>query len=358
FYAWESQESGDDACSLFNVIDVFTGRPIRTYFRDKQIHINGDIVYAIKKYIDVTGDWLILKEGAMEVVLECALFYLSYLYYSPLKSRYEILDVTGPDEYHERVNNNVFTNKLVYFTFEVALDFCTFLKEKDESFLMSLFEKTKIAQYLPLLQEVKENLYIPSPNDYGVIEQFDGYFKLEDIPICELRKRVIDPKEYWGGPNGIASFTQVIKQADVITMLYLFKEDYSCYVKKANLQYYEPRTEHGSSLSASMHALLFCDIGETEKALLYFKKTAEIDLTGDSKQFAGLVYIGGTHPAANGGTWLSVVYGFCGFSVKDGKIHLKPCLPNHWKKIVFTTYLHGEKYTISVTSEGYSICSN
>src|SRR5262249_14910304 len=35
YYAWESQDTGDDACTLFNVTDVFTNRPMRTYFRDK-----------------------------------------------------------------------------------------------------------------------------------------------------------------------------------------------------------------------------------------------------------------------------------------------------------------------------------
>ncbi|MEG6590730.1 hypothetical protein [Paenibacillus barengoltzii] len=47
FYAWESQEAGDDACTLFNVNDVFTGRPMRTYFRDKQVHISADVAYGI-----------------------------------------------------------------------------------------------------------------------------------------------------------------------------------------------------------------------------------------------------------------------------------------------------------------------
>ncbi len=56
FYAWESQESGDDACTLFNITDVIIGRLIRTYFRDKQIHISADIVYAIGNYHEATGD--------------------------------------------------------------------------------------------------------------------------------------------------------------------------------------------------------------------------------------------------------------------------------------------------------------
>ena len=120
FYAWESQDTGDDACTLFNVTDVFTNRPMRTYFRDKQIHISADIAYAFWQYFTVTGDVSIWRDGGAEVVFECARFFLSYLYFNPDKQRYEILDVTGPDEYHERVHNNAFTNRLVAHTFEVC----------------------------------------------------------------------------------------------------------------------------------------------------------------------------------------------------------------------------------------------
>ena len=110
--AWESQETGDDACTLFNVSDVFTGRPMRTYFRDKQIHISADIVYAIRRYLDLTGDDSILAEGAAEVAAECARFLYSYAVFKPDRGRFELHDVTGPDEYHERVNNNAYTNRI------------------------------------------------------------------------------------------------------------------------------------------------------------------------------------------------------------------------------------------------------
>ncbi|WP_304224410.1 glycosyl hydrolase family 65 protein [Gracilinema caldarium] len=356
FYAWESQESGDDACSHFNVVDVFTGRPQRTYFRDKQIHISADVVYLIKRYCDVTGDFTLLRNGALEVIVNCALFYISYIVYVPAKQRYEIRDVTGPDEYHERVNNNAFTNIIILFTLKTAADYLEYYDKEDTSFYKEIIEKTGIEPYLQIIEDIIKKLYIPEPNSEGIIEQFDDYFKLEDIDIDNLKKRLLDPKEYWGGANGIASHTQIIKQADVVAMLYLFKDDYSEFIKRNNLLFYESRTEHGSSLSASMHALLYCDINEPDKAFNYFKKTAETDLTGESKQFAGLIYIGGTHPAANGGTWMSVVYGFCGYSVKNGVIQVNPRLPREWRSVSFVSYVKGKRYTITVTKDGYTIC--
>lgn len=142
----------------------------------------------------------------------------------------------------------------------------------------------------------------------------------------------------------------------MVVLLNLFPRDYDDRVKRANLDFYERRTEHGSSLSACMYSLLACEVGDPQWAYPFFRKTAEIDLTGESKQFAGLVYIGGTHPAANGGAWLSVVRGFCGLSVSDGEISLSPRLPESWTKVTFTLRLRGRRHSITVTKDGYTLC--
>ncbi len=356
FYAWESQENGDDACSHFNVTDVFTGRPVRTYFRDKQIHISADIVYGIRKYIAVTGDIGILKEGAMEVILECARFFLSYLYYSPEHDRYELLDVTGPDEYHERVNNNAFTNRMVFSVFETVREYTDLLRKLELGFIGKLFRKISFDKDMIFMYEVMNKFYIPQPGDRAIIEQFDNYFKLEDCSLDTVKSRLRDPREYWGGANGVAGNTQIIKQADVILMLVLFGDAYSDAVKRANFEYYEPRTEHGSSLSNCMYALISCAAGNSEWAYPFFVKTAEIDITGKSKQFAGGIYIGGTHPAANGGAWMAAIQGFCGFSMDSGKIICNPRLPEKWEKVVFSAAVNGEHHKVTVTKDGYSVC--
>jgi trehalose/maltose hydrolase-like predicted phosphorylase len=355
FYAWESQETGDDACSDFNVTDVFTGRPVRTYFRDKQIHISADIVYAIKRYIDYTGNPNILKEGAMEVILEAARFFISWLYYSPDRKRYELLDVIGPDEYHERVHNNAFTNRMVLGVFETVREYVEYFRRLDPGFIEKLLSNLAFTEDLAFMETVIPNLYIPGPGENGVIEQFDGYFALEDCSLETVRSRLKDPREYWGGGNGVAAPTRIIKQADVVAMLSLFKDDYPAAVKKANLEFYEGRTEHGSSLSACMYALLACETGGSDRAYPYFIKSAETDITGQGKHFAGLVYIGGTHPAANGGAWMTAVQGFCGFSIEGGEIRVVPRLPEKWGKVVFHVMHKGVCRKVTVTKEGYSI---
>ncbi|MDR2070333.1 MAG: glycoside hydrolase family 65 protein, partial [Treponema sp.] len=103
------------------------------------------------------------------------------------------------------------------------------------------------------------------------------------------------------------------------------------------------------------YALLACETGDSSRAYPYFIKSAEIDITGQGKHFAGLVYIGGTHPAANGGAWMTAVQGFCGFSVEQGEIRVIPRLPEKWEKVVFQVMHKGARREVTVTKDGYSI---
>jgi trehalose/maltose hydrolase-like predicted phosphorylase len=350
YYAWESQETGDDACTHFSVTDVFTGRPIRTYFRDKQVHISADVAYGIWQYYLITGDDSILFEGGAEVVLECARFFYSYAYFKKDKNRFEVLDVTGPDEYHERVNNNAFTNAAVKFCLDVAIRVLELLKSKDDRYYNALIDRIGIRDELASIREMSEGLYVPAPDPASlVIEQFDGYERLEDLTLKELKSRIKNPNEYLGGGCGLATTTKIIKQADVAVMLHVFKNDHSQEVKRANWEYYEPRTEHGSSLSACIYALVAADIGKSDWAYAYFMRTATVDLSGDYKRFVGTLYIGGTHPAANGGAWMSAVLGFGGLSSDGDVLKIKPSLPPRWTSIGYRVSFRGQDYRVEAT---------
>ncbi len=350
FYAWESQETGDDACTLFNVTDVFTNRPMRTYFRDKQIHISADAAYGVWQYYEYTGDESALLDGGAEVILECARFFYSYAYYKEDKKRYELLDVTGPDEYHERVGNNAFTNALAKLTVGIALAALELLEGKHPEAYRELIEKLDYSEDLGRLSKLHNELYVPVPDPRtGIIEQFDGYLRLEDVDLPTLKSRVLNENEYLGGGNGLAATTQILKQADVVLMLHLLKDDYSQEVKRANWEYYEPRTEHGSSLSSCIYAMVASDIGSQDWAYRYFMRTATIDLTGESKQYVGTLYIGGTHPAANGGAWMAAVLGFAGARLHRGALVVKPSLPRGWESVTFPMHVKGQRLLLTVT---------
>ena len=122
-----------------------------------------------------------------------------------------------------------------------------------------------------------------------------------------------------------------------------------------NWAYYEPRTEHGSSLSACMYALTACRIGRMDEAWRLFVKTASIDVTGGGKQWAGEIYIGGTHPASNGGAWMIAALGFAGLRVRGGRAELHPHLPEQIKRLSFPFTAGGKRMIAEITKEGGSV---
>lgn len=359
FYAWESQETGDDACTDFNVTDVLTNRPLRTYFRDKQVHISADIVHSIRQYFDWTGDATILRDGAAEVLIECARFLFSYAYCKPENGRYELLDVVGPDEYHERVHNNAFTNRMTKEALQAGVSLLARFGAHYPEEYRDLQARLDFADELESWRVMQAALYLPQPDPKtGIIPQFDGYFALEDLSLEELKSRLLHPNEYLGGGSGVATTTQILKQADVVLMLNLFRDDHPMEIKRKNWEFYDQRTEHGSSLSACAHAMLAAHIGQPELAYPFFMKTATVDLTGASKQFVGDLYIGGTHPAANGGAWMAVAFGFAGLALRGDRVVLSPSLPAHWKSLAFQFQFQGQTFALRISDQGIRIASD
>lgn len=353
FYAWESQEGGYDACSDYNVTDVFTNRPMRTYFKDKQIHISGAVVYGLIHYVNLTGDTSILYEGGAETVVSCARFYDSRMSERVHSEVYELRDVIGPDEYHERVNNNGYTNRMARF---VLMEAAKLLNQcKEDRKLAEVFRKMDVGFWEKRFDEDAKKIIQKEPEENGIIEQFDGYFQLEDTTVDTVRSRLLNEKEYWGGAYGVASDTQIIKQADVVTQLVMFPEDFSKQIAWKNWNYYEPRTEHGSSLSACMYGILACSCGYPNAAYPFFRKSAEADLKGGGKEWAGMVYIGGTHPAAAGGAYMTAIKGFAGITIENDRINAHPSLPDGWKKMKFSMFYRGELYEVHITSDGVRI---
>ncbi|MDM9631010.1 glycosyl hydrolase family 65 protein [Robiginitalea aurantiaca] len=357
FYAWTSGKTGDELFPDFFFTDVLTGRPIRNHFNCWQIHISPDVVYGIWLYYQATGDWdFIVKQGA-EVLFEVAHFLVSRVHLKKDKGRYEIIRVLGPDEYHENVDNNAFTNYLARYALQKACIVYDRLAIEQNETLKALVGKIELPQMARGdWQEISENLFLPQPDpETGIIEQFDGYFKLEDIRPDALRKRLIDPGEYWGWPNGIAIHTQVLKQADVIQLLAML-DGFSQEILTANYEYYEPRTEHGSSLSPSVHALVASKAGHPEEAYRYFLESAGIDLYNESKKvMSGGSFLGGIHTAAAGGVWLILVKGFAGMVLTDDGVSFRPALPETWDAYTFKIRIKGCLLEVGLNQKEISI---
>lgn len=337
FYAWESQEDGVERCSLYNVTDRKTGKGIRTYFADKAIHISADIVKAFSSYYRSTGDSSLFSQGAVDVIAEVFRFYRSYA--SEMEDGlFHFLDVVGPDEYHERVDDNAFTNYQIAFAFEDALsDLKAAGLSIDGAFSARGISEREIRDFL-------SRIYLPKPDERGIIEQFSGFYEREDILPKELAKRLEDPDDYWGK---YAAPTRVNKQADVVALLAIYPERFPFEALKANYEFYLPYTEHGSSLSHVMFGILAALIGKEEEAYGHYLSSARIDLVGGGKRFAGGIKIAGSHPASLSGSFLILFNGFLGARMEGERIAFFPRLPKEIASIRVNYYAKGKRHRAS-----------
>ncbi len=352
FYPWISGDSGEEICPAYFFRDVISGRKIRNHFNDWQIHISPDISYTISRYVAITGDEEFLKWYGGEIVFEVARFLYSRSLYRPDRDRYEIIRVLGPDEYHENVDNNFFTNYQARFALAYGAEVFDWLGERDPEALKAVSGKIKLdAGEVERWRQTAEKMYVPEPSKTtGLIEQFSGYFQYEDITPRELKERLIEGGEYWGWPNGIALETQVTKQADVTQLFMLHPEAYTREIMQKNWEYYEKRTQHGSSLSPAVYAIVAAWIGRLDDAYRYFMKSCTIDLYNDNKAVSGGTFIGGIHTAACGVAWQIVVHGFAGMSVSDDGISFAPRLPAEWERVTFPLEFRKAKLSVEITT--------
>jgi kojibiose phosphorylase len=138
-------------------------------------------------------------------------------------------------------------------------------------------------------------------------------------------------------------------------MLNLFRTRFSPEIKKANWDYYEPRTEHGSSLSACAYAMVAAEFGNLEYAYKYFLKTARIDLEAKYKVYVGSVFMGGSHPAANGGAWMTAVLAFGGVQADEKRVAISPRLCGKWRRLQFYLAYKGDGFRMDITKTSVTI---
>jgi kojibiose phosphorylase len=355
FYAWISGKTGKELCPSFFFKDVISGRKIRNHFNDWQIHVSPDISYTIWKYYLATGNLDFVVNYGAEILFEVARFLDSRIHFNQYKDQYEIIRLLGPDEYHENVDNNAFTNYQSHFALKKAIYFYYKMENEYPEKLQELKEKIQLSESeVTAWQEISEKIYLPQPDENNLIEQFDGYFDLEDTTAEVLENRLIDQEEYWGWPNGVAVFTQVIKQADVI-QLFTLHDMFSEEVLAANYDYYERRTQHGSSLSPSQYAVAAAKLGRAEETYNYFKKSAFIDLMSTNKAVSGGTFIGGIHTAAAGGIWQLIVNGFAGMKIDKNGLSFKPVLCQEWKKVEFNLIYRSKKLNITIAQNIFKL---
>ncbi|TYP51320.1 alpha,alpha-trehalose phosphorylase [Thermosediminibacter litoriperuensis] len=311
-----------------------------------QYHINADIVYAIKRYVEATGDEEFLYGYGAEIAFETARFWVDLGSYIPAKGgKFCINCVTGPDEYTALVDNNAYTNHMAKMNLEFAAKVAERMKrERPEDYRKLLLKIDLQDEEVDEWRRAAENMYLPYSEELGIIPQDDSFLYKKRVTVDRIPEKDFPLLLHWHYLNIYRH--QICKQPDVLLLMFLLREKFTLEEIRRNYDYYEPVTTHDSSLSPPVFAALAAELGYYEEAYRYFIWSCRMDLddyNGNTKD--------GIHAAAMGGAWLAAVYGFGGLKVFPDGLHFFPALPEKWRCLSFTLKYRGRKLRVRLERE-------
>jgi kojibiose phosphorylase len=346
-FPWESAGSGREVTPTWVPNPNDPTKLIRIWTGDIQIHISADIAFAIWQYWCVTGDDDFMAERGAEIILDTARFWANRAEWNEEKEQYEFNNVIGPDENHDHVDNNAYTNYLVRWHLNLAVWLVEWLKAQEPVAATRLFAFIDLNENdIDQFKNIADKIYHPFDADTKLVEQFDGYFDRRYIDLKALEGR----KESIQGILGIeeTNQTQVLKQPDVIMLMGLLPDKFDQDVIRKNYQFYTERTDlsYGSSLGPSIQSIVASRLGKKDQAYDYFHQVAFTDidnLRGNAED--------GIHAASAGGLWQTVVFGFAGLRFDRESWSLNPQLPPTWKRLAFKFRWRGEEINVDLRPE-------
>lgn len=312
----------------------------------EEIHRTSAMAYAIRDYVEYTGDEQYLVEYGLEVLIGVSRFWSQRVNWSNDKNKYVILGVTGPNEYENNINNNWYTNYLGSWTLRYTMWALGVVKRLNAAHFNELTAKTKFdeAKETKRWQHICDNMYYPEDKSRGVFLQQDGFLDKELLTVNDLSAEDRPLNQKWSWDRILRSC--FIKQADVLQCMYLFEDDFTQEQLKRNFDFYEPMTVHESSLSPCVHAILASKLGYKEKAYEMYLRTSRLDLDDYNNDTED-----GCHITSMAGTWMSVVKGFGGMRVKNGQLHFNPFIPDQWQAYSFRIEFRDRVLKVKVSKE-------
>jgi alpha,alpha-trehalose phosphorylase len=313
-----------------------------------QYHIDADIAYAIKRYVDVRGDEGLLAEVGAEILVETARLWVDLGFYSPETGAFHVHGVTGPDEYTTVVNDNAFTNLMARANLRYAAEVVPWLREEDPAAYQHLVHETGLEDdEVVRWQQAADAMYVPYDADRGIHPQDANFLEKE---VWDFANTPNDHYPLLLNYHPLVIYRhQVIKQADVVLAMVLLGNEFSLEQKRRNFDYYDPLTTGDSSLSACVQSILAAEIGYEDKALEYFQYALLMDLA----DVAGNV-VDGAHVASTGGVWMALTYGFGGMRDDDGQLSFDPRLPEPWGSLRFNIRFHDRQLVVDLSHERYA----
>ena len=341
-FAWESASTGEENTPRW--VPLPDGTLVRIWTGDIEHHITADVAYAIYHYWRTTGDDDFMRDYGAEIILETARFWNSRVEWVEQNKRFEINDVIGPDEYHEHVDNNAYTNCLSRWNLQIGLEVIHWLEKYSPAKFSELRKILELdPEKLDHWRYVIDNLYLGFDPKTGLFEQFEGFFNLKQIDLKTFEPRTKSMQAIFGLEKN--QEYQILKQPDVMMLLYLLPNEYSQDTIKKNFEFYTPLTDltYGSSLGPPIQSIMATRVGDPKPAYDLFKLSAGTDLDDARGNSAD-----GIHIATNGGLWQSVIFGFGGLEIGPNGPKVKPNLPSHWKRLHFRILFKEKEFEFDI----------
>jgi trehalose/maltose hydrolase-like predicted phosphorylase len=330
-FPWESAADGSDVTPRSargpggELVAIATG--------PHEQHIVADVAWAAAHYATWSGDSEFLSGPGRDLLVETARFWADRIR-SDADGHGHIDQVMGPDEYHEIVDDNAYTNVMARWNLRRAAE---------------LLDPAEAAE-ANAWRSLAETLVDGWSSERGLYEQFAGYFDLEPLVMSEVATPPVAADVLLGSARVAGS--QLIKQVDVLMLHHLVPDQVQEGSLGPCLAFYEPRTAHGSSLSPAVSASLLAQAGEPDRALELFRVASRLDLDDLTGTTAG-----GLHLATMGGVWQALAFGFLGLRATPSTLEIRPCLPSAWRALGLRFRFEGRRVVVRAAHDEVRVVS-
>jgi alpha,alpha-trehalose phosphorylase len=309
-----------------------------------QFHLNADIAYAIRRYVDVRGDTNFLVETGAEILVETARMWMDLGFFGD-DGCFHIHGVTGPDEYTAMVDDNAYTNLMARLNLHYATAVVRRLgAEHPEEFAGIQAELTLDPSEPDDWDRAADHMYVPFDASRGITPQDATFLTHEPWDLTNVPATKF-PLLLHHHPLTMYR-RQVLKQADVVMAMFLLGNEFTLEQKRRNFDYYDPITTGDSSLSASIQSIVASEIGEEDAACEYLDHALLVDLADVAGNASD-----GVHIASAAGSWMALVFGFGGVRDFDEQLTFDPRLPRRYRSLGFSLRFHDRQLRVRLTHE-------
>lgn len=328
------------ACYPFTTIDGREGCGVWQH-GNLEVHVSAAVAYGIWHYMHICDDKDFLYREGIEMLLQISRYFASRGGWNQRTREYGIYGVMGPDEFHMMVDNNCYTNVMVQKLLNHTLATMAEMRLQAPDALAAVITKVALDAAEPEeWARMAEKMHVPFDPQTGIYEQHDGFFDLPHVDVQALTEFPI--YDHWAYDR-IFRY-DMLKQPDVLLLLFFYSQQYSLEAKRVNYEYYEPRCSHESSISPAIHAILAAEIGKFDDAYHYSSYATRLDLDDYNLNTSK-----GLHTTSLAAAWMDIVYGYGGMRSDGEVLTFKPAMPQHWASFSFRILYRGAILKVSVS---------